>query len=194
MGDPGFDFKPVGHTDEITPTPELVRLYEAALREAYLNLRKKHDPEFRRVSARYSWAAAADALCRWQCDPYDYVDYVFSEVKLKHSVVHASFVVSLDMVQRYLDNKGDREEFLQQILIVQARTFKEEMQKGREPKDILMDPSVAMSGLFRAVTAYAMGHAELLPHFRESATEMLLFKPVYKKLFEGRLPPELANV
>ncbi len=197
MGDPRVDPVAGELVGGLGPEPsdEVKALYIAALKEAYLNLRQRLNPDIRKVGGKeQAWADAAVALYRNGADPYDYVDYCFNEILKRHDDVYSNMVASLRMVDQYVADEPDRRAYLTNIVFVQAGTLKDELRRGRALRDILTDPEVALGGLFRFVTAYSMGHHDLLDRFKEDAVRMLLFKPYYKKLFEGQLPPEMSRV
>lgn len=197
MGDPRADPVAGELVGGVGPPPsaEIRALYVNALKEAYLNLRRRVNPDIRKVVGKESsWEDVAVLLYRNGADPYDYVDYCFNEILKRHDDVYANMVASLRMGTQYLVDQPDRKAYLENIVFVQAGTFKDEIRRGRPVRDILLDPELPMSGLFRFATAFSLGHHDLLDRFKEDAVRMLLFKPYYKKLFEGQLPPEMSRV
>lgn len=180
----------------MTSDPERVYLYIEALKDAYKRLRRRLRPSFTGLSNIFDKRIEpfAARLVRAGADPYAYMQYVFDKTINVSADVYPNMFLSEKMIERFLEERPKRRASLKLIVEGQAVELKMRLKQGWTLPDILQDPDIPLSAVFRYATAHSEGYPQIAARFEKEAERMLIFEPYYKTLLSPWLPERMRRV
>ena len=181
-----------GTADRAAAEKELLTAYDDALKDAYVQMRRRWEPKYGEVHFRYFelFRVAARKLKDERLDPYEYVQYAFDTLTPHYGALHPNMVTSLTVIEKFRKDAPDQHNQRALLVQLQVKTLEREMDRGRPLVENLIDPQLEMSAVFRYAMAQTMGEPQLLERFHDAARKQVLFKPYYKELLKGKIPEE----
>lgn len=178
---------------EVTGAQVLAYIQE--LKEHYLILRRRIWPSLARVSSHedHLWLRAALKLLAAEAPPANYLQYVFERASAFSADVWPRMVTSDNFVEQYIAQRPDQRAALEQLIKLQAEQVQVQRQSGRSLEQVLLDPVLPLSAIFRFALAWSEGRLELAQRFRGPAEEMLVREPHYRQLLAKWLPEDLQH-
>ena len=175
---------------------EKLDAFVRALRDAFLTLRRmtrkdsiglgpRFEPELRRLAGQLLYRGG---------DPRSYMQYVFDQAAEHGSdIAYPRILFSNEMVNRFFLARVKRREELELLAHLQAHTLETRLNDGRQMEDILRDPQLELSVIFRFLVAHLSKLPELENELRDDAMMMLNYEPLYREVYGKWLPEELKN-
>lgn len=170
--------------------------FVVALREAYLTLRRQTRKDSIGLGPRYEseLRRLAGQLLHRGGDPRSYMQFMFDQAAEHGSdISYPRLIFSNEMVNRYFLARTKRREELELLARLQANQLEVRLSNGRKMEEILRDPRVELTALFRFVAAHLAGLADLEGELREDAKMMLMYEPLYAEIYRKWLPEEMRN-
>jgi len=163
------------------------------LKTAYVEQRRKSDGKYRQIPRTLDSLVrkVARALLSAHESPYTYMDHAWGMFK-QGTAPLAHQILGPKILEAFLHQKAARLGDMQTVIHLQTDALQTLLKHGRRYEEILIDPDVQMSALFRYLVAKHLGLDQLAAQFAEEAEDMLKWQPAYRKLLKAALPEEMT--
>jgi hypothetical protein len=112
---------------------------------------------------------------------YEYFSYLLKE---HHDMAGFKSIRNSEKVfDRYKEYRKNMKRTAELNAYLDTENFEANVDRGKNPKDILLDESVELSPLFRYVMALTLGFYDIAPDFQEKARLQLLENREYLRTF-----------
>ena len=113
--------------------------------------------------------------------PYEYFSYMLENYPGVAS--YSNVLYSEKALEKYWDYKDSRERRAKLNGYLDFDSFESRINLGAEPAEILDDPEVELTPLFRYVMAITLGYYDLAGKFHDAAERQLLEAPEYREVY-----------
>jgi len=165
---------------------EQIELTSQQLRDDYTMLRQINNPNFY-PNPRHEklWLKLAETLVRNNIQPRQYIKWAYDFYSKRFPVPYVNMLASDKTVKIFLDREPhmvDQEANTRLLCSLQQDTLRVELEKGRTPREIVLDSSLELGVVFRYAIAQSSGLGGLADRLRDQVKRELHFNPTYKKV------------
>lgn len=177
-------------------SPARVEAYVAALKDAYVTLRRRYRPDYsgRFTSSPDSWVRCAQVLVANDLDPYAFAQYVFDWIAESAGDVYENQITSLRLAESFRQERPKLAERTNLRVRLEADELSMLTKTGYSLEEALTNPCSQISPVFAFAAAWSEKKFDLAERFRADAKAMILFEPLYAKLLGQWLPEDMKNV
>ena len=165
---------------------EQLELTAQQLRDDYTLLRQMNNSNYTpRDRDEKMWMKLAESLDRNDISPRRFIKWAYDFYKMRHPVPFVNMVTSDRAVTIFLNREPhmvDQEAETRLRCELQQATVKAELEKGRSPREIVLDSSLELGAVFRYAFACSADLRDLTERLRDQVEREVHFNPTYRKI------------